>query len=164
MRKSAPSAAVDRALKLSVLDGVLHALMLGVSESYFGACAYALGHTDTALALLTLPLFAGALAQAFTGPLVLWLGSRKRLVVLGAIIQTLSHVGLIAIAASGVTALWPLLSLVLLYFVSGMVMVPAWGAWMGALTEGIDRERYFAVRITGTNADGLVGEPMRSAA
>src|SRR5262245_31316022 len=76
---------VDRALGLSIIDGVLFALMVGASESYFGACAVALGHTDTALAMLaTLPLVAGALGQALTGPLVLWAGSRKRVVVLGA--------------------------------------------------------------------------------
>jgi Na+/melibiose symporter-like transporter len=39
-----------------------------------------------------------------------------------------------------------LLALVTLYCVSGMVIVPAWSAWMGALTEHVDRERYFARR------------------
>ena len=82
MRSSVVSShSVDRALRISIVDGILFALMLGASESYFGACAVSLGHGDTALALLaTLPLFAGATAQAFTGPLVLWLGARKRLV------------------------------------------------------------------------------------
>src|SRR3954462_9190342 len=124
MRVSAPSlplnhanaakSSLDAALKLSILDGMLHALMLGVSESYFGACAVALGHSDTALALLvTLPLCAGALAQAFTGPLVLLLGSRKRLVVMGAVLQALSHIGLFAVAWLGVQSFWPLLALVM---------------------------------------------------
>jgi MFS family permease len=137
----------DRALKLSVLDGMLHALMLGLSESYFGACAVALGHSDVALALLmSFPLFAGAVAQAFTGPLLLALGSRKRLVLVSACVQALSHIGLFCVAWFGVTELWPLLSLVTLYFVAGMVGVPAWGAWMGSLTESIDRPRYFGMR------------------
>ena len=43
---------VDRALRISIVDGILFALMLGASESYFGACAVSLGHGDTALALL----------------------------------------------------------------------------------------------------------------
>jgi MFS family permease len=137
----------DRALRLSVIDGMLHALMLGLSESYFGACAVALGHSDVALAvLMSFPLFAGAVAQAFTGPLLLALGSRKRLVVVSASVQALSHLGLFAVAWLGVTDLWPLLSLVTLYFVAGMVGVPAWGAWMGALTDRIDRQRYFGMR------------------
>jgi MFS family permease len=138
---------VDRALGLSIIDGILFALMVGASESYFGACAVALGHTDTALAMLaTLPLFAGALCQAATGPLVLWLGSRKRVVVLGAFIQAFSHLGLIAVAWHGAPAFGPLLALVVLYFVSGMLIAPAWGAWMGGLTEHCDRQRFFAIR------------------
>lgn len=134
---------------MSIVDGVLFALMLGVSESYFGACAVALGHGDTALALLaTLPLFAGASAQAFTSPLVLWLGSRKRLVAAGALVQALSHLGLIAIAALALPSFWILLALIVLYYVSGMIIQPAWGAWMGELTERRDRERFFQMRST----------------
>jgi MFS family permease len=140
---------IDRALLISIIDGVLFALMIGASECYFGACAVALGHGDTALAMLaTLPVFAGSLAQAFTGPLVLLLGSRKRLVALGALVQALSHLGLIAVSACGVQSFWILLALVLLYYVAGMVIAPAWGAWMGALTEHRNRERYFATRST----------------
>jgi len=141
------ASAVDRALRISVLDGILFALMLGASESYFGACAVSLGHGDTALGLLaTLPLFMGAIAQAFTGPLVLWLGSRKRLVAAGAFVQAASHLGLIAVAAYSLHSFWLLLGLVLVHYIAGMVIGPAWGAWMGALTENRDRERYFAMR------------------
>jgi MFS family permease len=147
MRKRAALQSVERALRLSILDGVLAAVMVGVSESYFGACAVALGHTDTALAVLvTAPLLFGALAQACTGPLVLLLGSRKRFVVLGVALQALSHVGLVAVAWTGSHAVWPLLGLISLYFVAGMATQPAWGAWMGALTEQVDRQRYFAIR------------------
>jgi MFS family permease len=128
---------------------VLFALMLGASESYFGACAVSLGHGDTALGLLaTLPLFTGALAQAFTGALILWLGSRKRLVVAGALVQALSHIGMIAIAACSVRSFWLLLALILVYQIAGMIIAPAWGAWMGSLTENKNRERYFALRST----------------
>jgi MFS family permease len=149
MGSPAVAGSVDRALRISILDGILFALMVGASESYFGACAVALGHGDTALALLaTLPLFAGALAQAFTGPLVLLLGSRKRLVAVGALMQAISHLGLIAVAALSLHSFWTLLGLVLIYYVSGMVIMPAWGAWMGALTERRNRERYFALRST----------------
>lgn len=157
LRAAFAASPVDRALQLSIVDGVLFALMVGASESYFGACAVALGHSDTALALLaTLPLFAGALAQAFTGPLVLWLGSRKRVVVAGAMMQALSHLGLIAIAWSGEPAFWPLLALVVVYFVSGMLIAPAWGAWMGGVTENVDRERFFAIRAGAVSAAMVV--------
>jgi len=148
---------IDRALWISIVDGILFALMLGASESYFGACAVSLGHTDSALALLaTLPLFLGALAQCFSGALILWLGSRKRLVAVGAFVQALTHLGLIAVALYSVHSLALLLSLIVLYYIAGMVISPAWGAWMGALTENKNRERYFALRSTCVSASALV--------
>src|SRR6187549_2410755 len=81
------------ALKISVVEGMLHASMVGVAESYLGAFAVELGHRDGALALLaTIPLLAGSSAQLLASPLVSVLGSRKRLVVLGAAMQALTHV------------------------------------------------------------------------
>jgi MFS family permease len=149
MGSSTAGRAVARALRISIFDGVLAALMAGASESYFGACAVSLGHADTQLALLaTLPLFVGAVAQAFSGPLLLLFGSRRRLVAAGAIVQAFTHLGFIAISLASVHSFPLLLALVLVYFVSGMVTVPAWGAWMGTLTEHCDRERYFALRST----------------
>src|SRR6187455_1572051 len=73
---------VDRALRISNWDGCVYALMLGVSESYFGAMAVELGHRDAALGfLLTVPMLFGSVAQLFAGPLTALLGARKRLVV-----------------------------------------------------------------------------------
>jgi MFS family permease len=149
MGSSTAGRAAARALRISIFDGVLAALMAGASESYFGACAVSLGHADTQLALLaTLPLFAGAVAQAFSGPLLLVFGSRRRLVATGALVQAFTHLGFIAISLTSVHSFPVLLALVSVYFISGMLTVPAWGAWMGALTEHCDRERYFALRST----------------
>lgn len=136
-----------RALRYSVWDGVFHAIMLGVGESYLGAFAVELGHRDTALAvLMTVPLLIGALSQLLSAPLCRALGSRKQLVVLGAAVQAVSHVGFILIAHFGITNFWTLLAVQSLFYVSGTLIAPAWGAWMANLTQGLDRERYFAVR------------------
>src|SRR5690606_31190296 len=87
-----PSPLIKRTLAWSVLDGVLHAVMLGVSESYLGAFAVELGHREAALALLaTLPPLCGALCQLAAPWLVGLLGNRKRLVVLGAALQGFAH-------------------------------------------------------------------------
>jgi MFS family permease len=136
-----------RALYISNVDGCFYALMVGVSESYFGAMAVELGHRDTALALLlTLPMLIGSFTQLLAGPLTAVLGARKRLVVLGAGLQGLSMLGLYFIAAHGVRALWPLLWAETLYYVSALMVGPPWGSWMAELTEGRQRERYFARR------------------
>lgn len=138
---------VSRALSISVLEGSLHAVMLGVSETYLGAFAVELGHGPENIAILvTLPLFLGALSQLASGTLSRLLG-RKRLAVVGAALQALCHSTFIAIALLDETGLWPLLLGKCLFWVSGGVMAPAWSDWITSLTSGIPREPYFARRF-----------------
>jgi MFS family permease len=147
----------SRARNISVLDGVLHAVMLGASESYLGTLAVELGHGPRAMSLLSsVPLLVGAIAQLSSGLLVTWLGSRKRLVVLGAALQAFSHVGLIWVAYAGRTDLAALLVFKTLFWMSGAVIAPAWGAWMSLLTDDGHRERYFARRSAVVYAGLLV--------
>ena len=144
---SPPTAQVQRALRMSLGEAMFHAVMLGLSESWLGALAVALGHEALALALLaTVPLLIGALAQLFSPWLETVVGGRKQLVVAGAVLQAVAQVGFIGIAVSGETRLWPLLLVKTLFWTSGAVIAPAWGAWMGTLTEHVVRARYFAVR------------------
>jgi MFS family permease len=145
-----------RTLRLSVLDGVLHAAMVGVSESFLGALAVELGHTGAALALLTtFPLVVGALAQLASPLLARRLGSPERLVVLSAFGQALSHLGLLAVTVSGTGALMPLLLAKIAFWLTGSLVGPAWGAWITDLTRGIDRSTFLA-RRTGIVHLGLL--------
>lgn len=78
------------ARRLSVLDGMLHAVMLGTGESYLGALAVELGHGGRELALLvTVPMLCGALSQLAAMRLARLVGSRRRLVVAAAAGQAL---------------------------------------------------------------------------
>jgi MFS family permease len=136
-----------RSLRLSVVDGLLHAVMVGASESYLGALAVELGHSDQSLALLaTAPLLAGALAQLVSEPLARAFGARRRFVALFAALQACAHLSFIAIALTDEQRLWPLLLAKVSFWITGSAIAPAWGAWMGSLTEGLDRQRYFAWR------------------
>lgn len=138
---------VQRALRMSLGEAASHAVMLGLSESWLGAFAIALGHEALALALLaTVPLLVGALAQLVAAPLAELLGGRKALVITGAVLQAAAQIGFIVIATTGETRLWPLLLVKTTFWASGAVIAPAWGAWMGTLTEHVVRARYFAVR------------------
>lgn len=142
-----PDARVRAALKISVIEGMLHGTMVGVAESYLGAFAVELGHRDRALALLvTIPLLLGSSAQLLASPLVAWLGSRKRLVVLGATLQALTHVAFALLAWSHNQSFAWLFGVKCTYWVSGMLIGPPWGAWMASLVGGARRERYFARR------------------
>lgn len=138
---------IQRALRFSVAEGALWAVMVGASESYLGALAVELGHKDLALALLvTVPLLAGALAQVAAPALTRWAGSRKRVVVACAGLQALVHVGFFAVAHYELRSFWVLLLAKVLYWLTGMAIGPAWNAWMGSLTRTIHRGRYFSSR------------------
>jgi MFS family permease len=131
--------------------------MVGCSESYLGVLAVELGHESTALAILaTVPLLAGAVAQLGSGWLAHWLGSRKRLVVLGASTQALAHLGFLWIADRHHGGLAALLACKTLFWIAGMLAAPAWAGWMASLLGGHARERYFALRSGLVQASLLV--------
>lgn len=135
----------------------MHAVMLGASETYLGALAVELGHRDVALSLLgTLPLLAGALAQLASPRLVRAFGNEKRFVVTCVVLQALAHLGFLAIALSGSTSLPALLATKTVYWTSGMVIGPAWNAWMSRLVPAKLRAPYFARRNMTTHGAMLV--------
>lgn len=135
------------ALQMSMVEGGLHAVMVGVAESYLGAFAVELGHGPQRLALLaTLPLFIGACFQLLSPKLCAWLGSRKRVAVAGALGQTASLALLLIVAALESRSLLWLLAAKLGFWTSAGCMAPAWNAWMASLTLHTHRPRYFARR------------------
>lgn len=135
-------------MRLSVVDGVLHAVMLGACESYLGALAVELGHRGVAISILaTVPLLCGALAQLGSARLVRALGGEKRVVLIGASVQALSHAGFAALALSGSDSLSLFLGLKVVYWVSFMGHAPAWSAWMARVVPSRLRGSYFARRL-----------------
>jgi MFS family permease len=143
----APRGQTRDALGMSVVEGSLHAVMVGVAESYLGAFAVELGHGAHAQGLLaTVPLVLGAVGQLFSPLLCSWLGSRKRAAVAGALGQTACMAALIWIAAVQSSSFAALLAARVGFWVSGGLMAPAWNAWMADLTVNVDRSRYFARR------------------
>ena len=131
-----------------MLDGALHAVMLGASESFLGALAVELGHRDVALSLLaTLPLLAGALAQIASPALIRRLRGERPWIVLGATLQALTHVAFLAIAVTGNRSFGLLLAAKIAYWVSGAAIAPAWNAWMSRIVPMRVRTRYFARRF-----------------
>lgn len=137
-----------RSLRLSVIDGVLHAVMLGATESYLGALAVELGHRDVALSLLTtIPLAVGALSQLASPLLVRALGGEKRAVIFGVVLQALTHVAFFAIAWTGSGDLGLLLAAKIVYWVSAASHAPAWSSWMTRLVPARVRGRFFARRM-----------------
>lgn len=140
-------------MRWSLVDGVFHALMLGACESYLGALAVELGFRDVALSLLaTVPILVGALAQLITPRLVRSVGGEKRVVVAGACLHALAHLGFLAIALTGWRSLGALLAVKIVYWTSGAAIAPAWNAWMARVVPAPLRASFFARRNLLTHA------------
>ncbi|MCB9598712.1 MAG: MFS transporter [Sandaracinaceae bacterium] len=137
-----------RSLRLSVIDGLLHAVMIGATESYLGALAVELGHRDIALSLLvTVPLAVGALSQLASPWLVRALGGEKRAVIAGVVVQALTHLAFFAIAWTGTSSLPLFLAAKVVYWASAASHAPAWSSWMARLVPARVRGRFFARRL-----------------
>ncbi len=148
-----------RAMRLSIWEGVVWALMVGLGETYFVADAVRLGATALELGLVvTLPL-----ALAGIGPLVtlslLRVRSRRALATLGASAQTLTLAVLATLEWTGILTPRSLIAVACIYAMAGQAAGTAWSSWYGDLVPAAERGRYFARRnraIYVTTCLGLV--------
>jgi len=144
---------IRKSLRYSVFDGAFSAAMIGFGESFFVAYALFLKATTLQVALLSaLPQALGSLLQFFSNGLIRALGSRKRLVIAGALLQGFMYVPVALIFFFGELKIWHLLFFTCLYWTFGMVQGPAWNSWMGDLVVEGRLGAYFGRRskVTGT--------------
>ncbi len=120
--------------------------MYGMVETYFGAFFEYLKYTSYEISILsTFPIFFGALIQNLTGWLYDIFRSRKSLLMVLKITQTLTiplllYVGYI----SG--SYYLLLGIVCIYYALAISQMSPWTSWMGYLVPGRLRGRYFGNR------------------
>ncbi|HSQ78860.1 MAG TPA: MFS transporter [Nitrospirota bacterium] len=144
---------VRKSLRYSVFDGAFSAAMVGFGESFFVAYALFLKATTLQVAFLSaLPQALGSLLQFFSNGLMRALGSRKRLVISGALLQGFMYVPVALIYFFGELKIWHLLFFTCLYWTFGMVQSPAWNSWMGDLVVEGRLGAYFGRRskVAGT--------------
>jgi len=140
------SGRLRRSLRASTIDGVLHAAMMGIGETYFPAFALLLGASPFQVGLLTtVPILAGSAFQLLV-PLAARRLGNKRWVVGSAVLQGLTFLPVAAMATRPPEAYLWLLALVCLYWVLQLGTNPAWNAWMGRLVPPRIRSRYFGRR------------------
>jgi MFS family permease len=136
-----------KSLRISVFEGISHAVMIGAGETFIVPFAVFLLATDLQIGLLScLPMFLGSLPQLWSWRLVLRLRSRKKLVVIAAALQAFFWVPMAATAVGGAAAVWALIVLASLYWCGGMILQPAWAGWMAELVPAGERGTYFGHR------------------
>ncbi len=140
--------AVERSLDASIRDGTAYAVMVGLGETYVGACALFLGASSARVGLLyAIPFFLGACTQVLSLNVIDRVRRRKPVFVAGSAVQMLAWIPMIAsLFAPRPAGFWLLFSGFLLYFASIHFTVPAWMSVMGDLVPPAGRGRYFGRR------------------
>jgi len=145
-------------MRLSVLDAMAYAFMVGMGEVYFLADAIRLGASPFQQGLVvTLPLFMGAAGPLLALRLLARAKARKPIVVAAA----LGQAGILALLAAGDArrALDPttLIGAVCLYQICGQAAGTTWSSWFGDLVPSQVRGRYFSRRNRAAHLATCVG-------
>ncbi len=145
---------IKKSLRYSILDGSFYSVMVGFGESFFPAFGVFLKATSFQLGLLTsLPQTVGYLSQLLTNKFLAVFKSRKTFVNLMALLQGLTYLPVSLLMLNGKMNLTYLIFFACLYYLLGMLPVPAWSSWMGDLVAEKVRGAYFGSR---NNIIGLV--------
>lgn len=136
-----------RDLRLLNADAFAWAVMTGCGEAYFVAFGLASGMGELLSGLLaTVPLLVGALLQLVSPWAIRRCGSLRTWVASNALLQALSLVPLVAMAAADTVPAWLLFALASLYWAAGLATGPAWNTWVTTIVPAPIRPRFFAHR------------------
>jgi MFS family permease len=138
---------IKKSLRYSILDGSFWAIMFGFGERYLAAFAVFLKATNMQLGLLTsLPLLLASTSEFFSTKLIDFFKSRKKFVVISVLIQTFTWIPILLVFYFGKLSVYFLIFFAIIYWVSGMIAVPAWSSWIGDLVDPKERGKYFGRR------------------
>lgn len=136
-----------RDLRLLNGDAFAWAVMTGCGEAYFVAFGLASGMSEIHSGLLaTIPLLIGAVLQLLSPWAIRRCGSLRTWVASNAMLQALSLVPLVAMAASDRVPPLLLFALASLYWAAGLATAPAWNTWVTTIVPAPIRPRFFASR------------------
>lgn len=139
---------VEQSLQHSVRDGVAYSVMSGVGETYFAAYALFLGATAAQVSLLAAvpPLF-GAIIQLLAAWLERRVGSRRALIVGGALMQAFTWFPILWLPYFFPAHAIPIMvSCIVLYYGWIGLGAPLWSSMMGELVPSRKRGRFFGGR------------------
>lgn len=139
---------IKKSLDFSIFEGAFYSLMSGLGDSYFLPLAVFLKATDFQLGLInSLPRFIGSLFQGASYKISSFFKGRKNFVVVTILLEALLYIPLIFIISYGDgNIIWIYLLIIILYFISALISVPAWSSWMAELVDIKIRGSYFSAR------------------
>jgi MFS family permease len=134
-------------LKASVYEAGFYGLMVGIGEAYLPAFALALGLGEVVSGLVTsVPILLGGLMQLLSLYALSKVGSYKRWIVAGILVQAMAFLPMIYAAIVGSLSAWTFFAVASCYWGAGMASGPAWNAWISHVVPSRIRSHYFARR------------------
>lgn len=134
-------------MRLSIVEGMAFALMVGVGETFFLADATRLSASRLQQGLVvSLPLFAGAVGSVASLALLARMQTRKPLVFASALLQSLVLAAMSIASALGRSTPELLIAATTLGAICGQFGGAAWSSWYGDLVPAARRGQYFGVR------------------
>jgi MFS family permease len=138
---------IKKSLRYSILDGSFWAIMFGFGERYLAAFAVFLKATNIQLGLLTsVPLLLASTSEFFSTRLIDFFKSRKKFVIVSALIQALTWIPILLVFYFGKLSVYFLIFFAVVYWVSGLIASPAWHSWISDLVDPEHRGAYFGKR------------------
>ena len=143
---------VERSLRASVKEGVAAQAMMGIMDFYTVPFALFIGATTSQIGLLVaVPHLLASLSQLFVVDAVRWASRRRRLLIIGSALQTLTLAPL-----PWVTSVPVLMALLTAYRITGAMLGPAWGSLMSDYLPEHRRGTYFGMRAQMTGLCGML--------
>ena len=137
---------IRSSLKTSTIEGSWWAVMYGMVETYFGAFFEILKYTSFEISILTtFPIFIGAFAQNLSNKIYHFLQSRKALLVILKLLQSIL-IPSIYLIGLWINNFYVFLLFICIYFIIALSQMSPWTSWMGYLVPGRIRGRYFGNR------------------
>ena len=147
-KKKRQTSLIRSSLKTSTIEGSWWAVMYGMVETYFGAFFELLKYTSFEISILTtFPIFVGSVAQNRSNKIYHFLQSRKNLLVILKLLQSLL-IPTIYLVGLWLNNFFIFLVFICIYFVIALSQMSPWTSWMGYLVPGRLRGRYFGNRYT----------------
>ncbi len=141
---------IKKSIKYSNIEGSFGNAMLGFFENYISPFAIAMNATNRQIGMLSaLPNLFASLAQLKSADVMDKIKSRKKIVTIFVLLQTLMFIPLILIPflfKENLTRVYALIIFVSLYATLGSFGGPAYGSMVSSLVKDEERGRFFGYR------------------
>ena len=158
-RRSSQSPIIQKSLKACTREGMAVQVTLSLLDTYLVPLALFFGAAHAHIGYLVgVPTVLSAISQFFAIRAIDHAGNRRRLILLGAAVQTAILLGLVVLLLSpDIAKIWMIIAMIALFRFMGGLIGPAWGSLVSEYLPEGRRGAYFGRRSQLIGIAGLAG-------